>query len=135
MIVKSIILNCFVFFVSFFLPFKSFATGIFGEYTLLGKVISKNGKLLKNSQILIYFGSKKDTLLTNSDGVFRAQIPWSSTCNSRKKRWISNFENLKTNPRFIRFKFKNSNFKFKNDWKKYKQLRNSECCKIIVKFD
>lgn len=124
-----------IFLISCFQTLQGNTTGIFGEYTLAGKAISREGKLLKNAQILFYIGSKKDTLYTNSDGDFKVQIPWSSTCNSRKNRWKVKYENLKANPRFIFFRYKNSIFKFKNDWLSYKQLRNNESCKIIVKFD
>lgn len=113
------------------LPFLNFASGLFGEYTLSGQVFTSDGKLLKNQEICIYIGNKKDTFHTNSNGFFEIKIHWMTTCPTGKSKWRVQLENRIINPKFIKFEFKNSKIKFKNDWRNQKKVNESKVNCII----
>ena len=99
------------------MPYKSFAIGTFGYYTLTGIALSKNGDTLKNQQIIVRMKFEVDTLMTDSNGIYKAKIQWITACPTGIIPWPQRWKDNNLNSKYIFFTYKNIKMKIKNDWR------------------
>lgn len=98
------------------MPYKCLGIGTYGYYTLSGFALSKNGDTLKNQQIIVKTKFEVDTLMTDSNGVYKARIQWNTACPTGIIPWPQRWKDNKLNSRYIYFSCNNINIKVKNDW-------------------
>lgn len=60
--------------------FNSYSKGKHFEFTLTGKVTTKNGLTLVNQKIIVKFNNKIDTLTTDSEGRYSYTYSWGTPC-------------------------------------------------------
>lgn len=116
---KNLIIILIILFAALLQPYDSFSRGMSGNYIITGIALSQNGDTLRNEKLAIDVNGKIDTLITNSHGIYWAEIRWSTACPSGITKLKRERLTKKYNPKYIYFTYKNSTIKIKNNWKKY----------------
>lgn len=97
----------------------SFGKGCSGTYYIKGIAFTNNKTILKNVELLVYFGDEVKTVTTDEKGHFDIEIKWSNACPSMLSKAQHDAQNAKRNPKTIFIKYNNTQVELENDWKKY----------------